>query len=89
MKKIIKKADSRKGFTLVELICVIAIIVIIGAVVAFNYFKIVKELPWKELVGENPFSITTKQQKIRQPIHPNPPSLKEPPKYPGALKFAN
>ncbi|MBR6487940.1 MAG: prepilin-type N-terminal cleavage/methylation domain-containing protein, partial [Clostridiales bacterium] len=46
----------KKGFTLVELICVIAIIVIIGAVVGFNYIKIVRNLPWEEIVGENPFS---------------------------------
>jgi len=59
MKKIIKKTDAKKGFTLVELICVIAIIVIIGSVVAFNYIKIVRELPWEQLVGENPFSIST------------------------------
>ena len=58
MKKV-NKNSSKKGFTLVELICVIAIIVIIGSVVAFNYIKIVRELPWEQLVGENPFSIST------------------------------
>lgn len=56
MKKIIKKTDSKKGFNLVELICVIAIICILAAAVGFNYLKIVKNLPWEELVGENPFS---------------------------------
>ena len=71
MKKIIKKTEGKKGFTLVELICVIAIIVIIGAVVGFNYIKIVRDLPWEEIVGENPFSISTsiKNQDIPQ-IHP-------------------
>ena len=59
MKKFIKKTDAKKGFTLVELVCVIAIIVIIGTVVAFNYMKIVRNLPWEELIGENPFSIST------------------------------
>jgi len=62
MKKV-NKATSKKGFTLVELICVIAIIVIIGTVVAFNYFKIVRDLPWEELIGENPFSISTSVHK--------------------------
>lgn len=56
MKKIIKKTDSKKGFNLVELVLVIAIICIIAAAVGFNYLKIVKNLPWQELVGENPFS---------------------------------
>ena len=51
--------NSKKGFSLVEMICVIAIIVILGSVVAFNYIKIVKNLPWEELVGENPFSVST------------------------------
>lgn len=59
MKKFIKKTDAKKGFTLVELVCVIAIIVIIGTVVAFNYMKIVRNLPWEQLIGENPFSIST------------------------------
>ena len=62
MKKVIKNS-SKKGFTLVELICVIAIIVIIGTVVAFNYFKIVRDLPWEQLIGENPFSISTSVHK--------------------------
>ena len=62
MKKVIKNT-SKKGFTLVELICVIAIIVIIGTVVAFNYFKIVRDLPWEQLIGENPFSISTSVHK--------------------------
>ena len=62
MKKI-NKNSSKKGFSLVELICVIAIIVIIGSVVAFNYIKIVRELPWEQLVGENPFSISTSVKK--------------------------
>jgi hypothetical protein len=26
---------------------------------AFNYLKIVKNLPWEELIGENPFSVST------------------------------
>ena len=62
MKKV-NKTTSKKGFTLVELICVIAIIVIIGTVVAFNYLKIVRDLPWEELIGENPFSISTSVHK--------------------------
>jgi len=62
MKKF-NKNSSKKGFSLVELICVIAIIVIIGSVVAFNYIKIVRELPWEQLVGENPFSISTSVKK--------------------------
>jgi len=62
MKKV-NKNSSKKGFSLVELICVIAIIVIIGSVVAFNYIKIVRELPWEQLVGENPFSISTSVKK--------------------------
>ena len=63
MKKIIKKTEGKKGFTLVELICVIAIIVIIGAAIGFNYIKIVKNLPWEMFVGENPFSISTSAHK--------------------------
>ena len=59
MKKIIKKTASKKGFNLVELICVIAIICILAAAVGFNYLKIVKNLPWQEIVGENPFSVST------------------------------
>ena len=58
MKKIIKKTESKKGFNLVELICVIAIICILAAAVGFNYLKIVKNLPWEEIVGENPFSVS-------------------------------
>ena len=59
MKKINKKTATKKGFTLVELICVVAIIVILAAVIGFNYLKIVKDLPWEEIVGENPFTVTT------------------------------
>lgn len=40
MKKVVK--TSKKGFTLVELICVIAIIVIIASVVCFNYYHVFK-----------------------------------------------
>ena len=63
MKKIIKKTASKKGFNLVELICVIAIICILAAAVGFNYLKIVKNLPWQEIVGENPFSVSTSANK--------------------------
>ena len=63
MKKISKKTSSKKGFNLVELICVIAIICILAAVAGFNYLKIVKNLPWEELVGENPFSVSTSVKK--------------------------
>jgi len=40
MKKIIKKTASKKGFNLVELICVIAIICILAAAILFNYIHI-------------------------------------------------
>ena len=56
MKKVMKSKSSNKGFNLVELICVIAIICILAAAVGFNYLKIVKNLPWEEIVGENPFT---------------------------------
>ena len=59
MKRIIKKTTAKKGLTLIELICVVAIIVILAAVIGFNYLKIVKDLPWEEIVGENPFTVTT------------------------------
>ena len=59
MKRIIKKTAAKKGLTLIELICVVAIIVILAAVIGFNYLKIVKDLPWEEIVGENPFTVTT------------------------------
>ena len=62
MKKV-NKNSSKKGFTLVELICVIAIICILAAAVGFNYLKIVKNLPWQEIVGENPFSVSTSAHK--------------------------
>ena len=51
MKKVNKTTQSKKGFTLVELIVVIAIIVIIAAAVGFNYLKIFKSLPLQELFG--------------------------------------
>ena len=41
MKKLVK--DSKKGFSLVEVICVIAIICILASVVAFNYFQVFKD----------------------------------------------
>jgi prepilin-type N-terminal cleavage/methylation domain-containing protein len=40
MKRFIKKADSKKGFNLVELICVIAIICILAGVLLFNYIGV-------------------------------------------------
>ena len=40
MKKVNKTKQSKKGYTLVELIVVIAIIVIIASVVAFNYIGV-------------------------------------------------
>ncbi len=55
MKKVNK--NSKKGFTLVEVICVIAIICILASVMAFNYIQIVKDLPWQEVFGiEAPFT---------------------------------
>ena len=56
MKKVMKSKNSKKGFNLVELICVIAIICILAAAFGFNYLKIVKELPWEKYFGDNPFS---------------------------------
>ena len=44
MKKIIKNTDSKKGFNLVELICVIAIICIIAGAIFFNYIHILKNV---------------------------------------------
>ena len=40
MKKIINKTASKKGFNLVELICVIAIICILAGAIFFNYIGI-------------------------------------------------
>lgn len=44
MKKIIKNTDSKKGFNLVELICVIAIICIIAGAIFFNYIHIFRNV---------------------------------------------
>ena len=52
MKKINR---TRKGYTLVEMVTVIAIIVILGSVMCFGYINIVKNLPWEELGVETPF----------------------------------
>ncbi len=52
MKKINR---NRKGYTLVEMVTVIAIIVILGSVMCFGYISIVKNLPWEELGVETPF----------------------------------
>ena len=40
MKRFIKKAENKKGFNLVELICVIAIICILAGAILFNYIHI-------------------------------------------------
>ena len=40
MKKVLK---SKKGFSLVEIICVLAIIVILASAVCFNYLQIFKD----------------------------------------------
>ena len=40
MKKIIKKTESKKGLSLVEVICVIAIICILAGAILFNYINI-------------------------------------------------
>ena len=56
MKKTLK---SKKGFTLVEIITVVAIILILASVMLYNYFAVVRDLPWEELFGENPFGTTT------------------------------
>ena len=40
MKRFIKKAENKKGFNLVELICVIAIICILAGAIFFNYIGI-------------------------------------------------
>ncbi len=63
MKMVMKSQSSKKGFSLVELICVIAIIVIIAAAVGFNYVKIFRNLPWQELVGsDNPFTVVAQNK---------------------------
>lgn len=52
----VKKINrNRKGYTLVEMVTVIAIIVILGSVMCFGYISIVKNLPWEELGVETPF----------------------------------
>ena len=53
MKKSIK---SKKGLSLVEMVAVVAILLILASVAAYAYFTVVKDLPWEEIVGENPFS---------------------------------
>ncbi|MBE7069496.1 MAG: prepilin-type N-terminal cleavage/methylation domain-containing protein [Ruminococcaceae bacterium] len=58
MRKVSKTNNSKKGFSLVETIMVIAIIVIILSATAFSLLKIVKNLPWEEIVGENPFTVS-------------------------------
>ena len=42
MKKVVK--TSKKGFSLVELVCVLAIIVILASVLCINYFQLFKDL---------------------------------------------
>lgn len=44
MKKIIKKTESKKGLSLVEIICVVAIICIIAGAVLFNYIHIFRDV---------------------------------------------
>ena len=44
MKKINNKTASKKGFNLVELICVIAIICILAGAIFFNYIGIFRNV---------------------------------------------
>jgi prepilin-type N-terminal cleavage/methylation domain-containing protein len=41
MKKLVK--NSKKGFSLVEVICVIAIICILASVICFNYIQVFRQ----------------------------------------------
>ena len=54
-----KSVKSKKGFSLVEIITVVAILVILATIAVCGYFSVVKSLPWEMLVGENPFEKTT------------------------------
>lgn len=56
MKKTLK---SKKGFSLVEMVAVVAIILILASVALYAYLTVVRDLPWEEVIGENPFGTTT------------------------------
>ena len=41
------------------MVAVVAIILILASVVLYAYLTVVKDLPWEEVIGENPFGTTT------------------------------
>ena len=51
-------AKSKRGLSLVEIMGVVAVIVILASVCGLALFGVVKNLPWIELIGENPFQVT-------------------------------
>ncbi len=56
---------SKKGLTLVEIMGVLAVIVILASVCGIALIGVVKNLPWVELIGENPFDSSTAQTEVQ------------------------
>ena len=52
MTKLIKKNNNKKGFSLVEMITVVAIIVIIASIAAFNLIGVYRHVVYDVLYGE-------------------------------------
>ena len=56
---------SKKGLTLVEIMGVLAVIVILASVCGIALIGVVKNLPWEELIGENPFVAEHAQTEVQ------------------------
>lgn len=56
---------SKKGLTLVEIMGVLAIIVILASVCGIALIGLVKNLPWNEFIGDNPFVVEQAQTEVQ------------------------